>query len=94
MARPWGCKMPNQYTEPYDGPRTTGDQLREWRQAHGWGRAHVAVMLDCAYETVARAEQRGSELIPVTLQESLKQYPPGVEATFKWSVLKPLKSGV
>ena len=84
--------MPNQYTEPYDGDRTTGEQFRDWRHGHGWSRSHVAVMLRCTYETVARAEQRGTKYIPVTLQEVVKEFPAGFWYKFSWAVNKPIKT--
>jgi transcriptional regulator with XRE-family HTH domain len=51
--------------------RTTGGGFRDWREAHGWTREEVAVMLEVNYSTICRAEQKEDVFITRRLQRKL-----------------------
>ena len=51
--------------------RTTGGGFRYWREAHGWTREEVAVMLEVNYSTICRAEQKDDVFITRRLQRKL-----------------------
>jgi len=51
--------------------RTTGKQLKKWRERHNWGREVVAVLAGCHIGTIDRNEQQGDGFISGTLQSAL-----------------------
>jgi len=63
--------MSRKRTERRAPLRTTGGGFRDWREAHGWTREEVAVMLEVNYSTVCRAEQKDEVFITRRLQRKL-----------------------
>ena len=53
--------------------KTTGKQLKDWRIKNQWSRTHVSILTGKEFDTICRAEQRGSGFISSGLQGVLDE---------------------
>jgi hypothetical protein len=53
--------------------KTTGEQLKDWRLRNEWSRTHLSVLTGKEYDTICRAEQRGTGYISSGLQKVLNE---------------------